>query len=169
MKRISNQKLTITALFAAIICVTTMFIKIPIPATNGYIHPGDGFVILSGAVLGPLAGAVASGIGGAAADLFGGYVVYAPVTFVIKAVMAYVVGRLIRKVKVENGNVKAAMVIGALLSVAINVLGYFAYEWILYGKAAIVSVFWNLIQGASGVVIFFALYPAVKKVYLDRH
>ena len=72
MKRISNQKLTITALFAAIICVTTMFIKIPIPATNGYIHPGDGFVILSGAVLGPLAGAVASGIGGAAADLFGG-------------------------------------------------------------------------------------------------
>ena len=56
------KKLVTAALLAAMTCVATMIIKIPTP-TFGYIHPGDGFVLLCGVVLGPLPGALAAGIG----------------------------------------------------------------------------------------------------------
>ena len=46
------KKLVTAALLAAMTCVATMIIKIPTP-TFGYIHPGDGFVLLCGVVLGP--------------------------------------------------------------------------------------------------------------------
>lgn len=56
------KKLVMAALFAALCCVATMSIKIPVPATNGYIHPGDAMVILSGIFLGPVIGGLAAGI-----------------------------------------------------------------------------------------------------------
>ena len=56
------KKLVTAALLAAMTCVATMIIKIPTP-TFGYIHPGDGFVLLCGVVLGSLPGALAAGIG----------------------------------------------------------------------------------------------------------
>ena len=47
-----TKKLVYTALFTALCCVGTMVIQIPTPATHGYIHLGDAFVILSGVILG---------------------------------------------------------------------------------------------------------------------
>ena len=67
------KKLVTAALLAAMTCVATMIIKIPTP-TFGYIHPGDGFVLLCGVVLGPLPGALAAGIGSMFSDIFSGYV-----------------------------------------------------------------------------------------------
>lgn len=53
----STKKLVIGALMAALTCIATMIIKIPTP-TLGYIHLGDGLVLLCGIVLGPLGGAL---------------------------------------------------------------------------------------------------------------
>lgn len=47
-------------------------------------------VLLCGWLLGPIYGTIAAGLGPALADIFSGYVVYAPATFVIKALMALV-------------------------------------------------------------------------------
>ena len=44
---IQTRTVILASLMAALTCVGTMIIKIPTP-TNGYIHPGDGFVLLSG-------------------------------------------------------------------------------------------------------------------------
>ena len=49
MKDISVKKITVAALFAALICAATMAVRIPVPGTGGYIHPGDAAVILAGA------------------------------------------------------------------------------------------------------------------------
>ena len=65
------KKLVMAALFAALTCVATMSIRIPTPGTNGYIHPGDALVILSGVILGPGWGLLSAGIGSAMADLLG--------------------------------------------------------------------------------------------------
>ena len=182
MKNTTNQKITLSAMFAAIICVVTLFIKIPIPATNGYIHPGDGFVILSGLVLGPFFGAAAAGIGGMLADVLGGYIAYAPVTFFVKAFMAVAVKLVFDKMvsvkpsafsnveethKAQNKHDKIALFAGVLIATLINVAGYFCYEWILYKEAALVSVIWNIVQGISGGVITFILYPLVKRIYVN--
>lgn len=52
--------------------IATMIIKIPTP-TFGYIHLGDGLVLLCGIILGPGIGALAAGIGTMFADIFSGY------------------------------------------------------------------------------------------------
>src|SRR5574344_426268 len=86
-----TQKIVMAALFAALTCVATFSIRIPIVATNGYIHPGDAIVVLTGLLLGPVYGFMAAGIGSALADALGGYWLYVPVTFFVKGIIATVV------------------------------------------------------------------------------
>ena len=74
-------------MFAALICVATMIIKLPSPI-GGYINVGDGIVLLCGWTLGPMYAFFVAGIGSALADIFAGYILYAPATFVIKGLMA---------------------------------------------------------------------------------
>ena len=59
----STKKIILAALFAALVCVATMSIRIPTIGTGGYIHPGDAIVILCGVILGPVWGFLAAGIG----------------------------------------------------------------------------------------------------------
>ena len=82
-------KLVIAAMFASLVCVATMVIKIPTP-TNGYVNLGDCIVLLSGWLLGPVYGIAAAAIGSMLADLFAGYPVYAAATFVIKGTVALI-------------------------------------------------------------------------------
>ena len=46
------RKLVLAALLAALTAVATMIIRIPTP-TQGYIHLGDGMVLICGILLGP--------------------------------------------------------------------------------------------------------------------
>ena len=78
-----TRTIILTALLAALTTVATMVIRIPTP-TLGYIHLGDGMVLICGILLGPWLGAVAAGIGSMLADLFAGAVAYMPGTLVIK-------------------------------------------------------------------------------------
>ena len=69
----TTKKLVIAALMTAFTCIATMVIKISTP-TFGYIHLGDGMVLLSGIVLGPAAGALAAGAGSMLSVLGAGYI-----------------------------------------------------------------------------------------------
>ena len=97
MMKDNLKKHVITALFAALTFAATMAVRIPTPGTNGYIHPGDALVILSGVILGPSNGFLAAGIGSALADLLGGYFVYVPITFLIKGIVALSCGLIFQK------------------------------------------------------------------------
>ena len=63
----NTKKMVTAALLAAFTCIATMIIKIPTP-TFGYIHLGDGLVLLCGIILGPGIGALAAGIGSISPD-----------------------------------------------------------------------------------------------------
>ena len=69
MKQGQTRTVILAALLAAFTTVATMIIKIPTP-TMGYIHLGDGLVLLCGILLGPGVGAAAAGIGSMFADVF---------------------------------------------------------------------------------------------------
>ncbi|MBP3937496.1 MAG: ECF transporter S component [Clostridia bacterium] len=163
----ANQKLkrlTATALCAALCVVATTFLRIP--TALGYVNLGDAFVLLSGMLLGPLGGAAAGGIGSGLADLFG-YPQYAPVTLVIKAMMALLAAWA---AKLADGKRPAAAIVirltGGLLAEAVMVGGYLAYESVLYGLgAAVVSVPFNALQGAVGILLASVVYPLVKKPF----
>ena len=161
----SNLKKIVTAaLFAALACVATMSIRIPTPGTNGYIHPGDAIVILSGVFLGPVWGLLAAGIGSAMADLIGGYFIYVPITFVIKGAVAFAAGVLYQKIGRTSGSCYAAVILGGVGDIILVAGGYFLCESVIYGAAAAASIPANVIQGVSGLVISILLYPVLLKV-----
>lgn len=136
------------SLMAAVIAVMTGMIKLPVPATGGYVHPGDGAIFLAASLLGPFA-AIPAAIGSALADILGGYAVYALPTALIKGCMGYLSGRLMGE---KAFSLRNALVF--ILCEAVMAAGYFAFEWCLYGiGAAIGAVGPNLIQGAAGVIL----------------
>lgn len=156
------QRLVTAALFTAVVCLATIVIKIPSPATNGYFNLGDCFVLLSAWLLGPVYGSVAAGLGSALADILSGYVQYAPATFVIKALMAaaaYLIFKALRKKPF------AAKLTGGIAAEAVMVLGYFGYEAVIlsYGLAAAGSIFSNVMQGVVGIVAAIAVATVIEK------
>lgn len=155
------QRLTITALLTALTAVSTMIIKLPIPATGGYIHPGDGLVLLSGFLLGPVYGTFAAGVGSALADLLSGYLVFAPATLVIKGVTALVACLLHTKL-LQNfrSRERLSIIVAGTAGEICMVLGYFLFESALYGPAASAAgVPFNMLQGVFGVIIALVLFP----------
>lgn len=154
--------LVLTGLLAAFVTVATMVISIPIPPTKGYINLGDCLVNLSAWLLGPIYGAFAAGIGSAMADLLLGYTVYAPVTFVIKALMAVLSFHVFRLVTKRTNGI-LARTFAAVSAELLMVFGYFLFEWILYSSfgVSIAGVPANLVQGVGGVVISVPLHEAL--------
>ncbi len=163
MNNVKLLKTVMTALFAALVCVATMAVRIPIPATQGYANLGDAVVLLAAFFLGPLYGTLAAGIGSALADLFAGYAVYAPGTALIKGLCALAAALLLRRLGKDRGwAVIPAGVVGEILMV----LGYFCYESTLlgYGLAAAGSIPANAVQGLVGVAAGTALFHALRRV-----
>ena len=159
------KKIVMTALFAALACVATMSIRIPTPGTGGYIHPGDAIVILSGVILGPGSGLLAAGIGSAMADLLGGYFIYVPITFAIKGIIAFIAGMIYQKLGKTAKSQYTAVILGGIVDIIFVAGGYFLCEIPLYGAAsAAASIPANLIQGLSGLIIAFVLYPILLAV-----
>ena len=156
-----TQKIVLTALFAALTCAATMVIRIPTPATSGYIHPGDALVILCGLVLGPRYGFLAAAIGSGMSDLIGGYFLYVPATFVIKGAIAYLTGIATHRLTdTTRGHITGA-VIGGVIDIVLVAGGYFVFEYFIYGAAAAASIPANCIQGVSGLIIASILAPVL--------
>lgn len=166
MKQISVNKLVAAALMSAMTCAATIIIAVPSPM-GGFIHPGDGLVILSGIILGPFFGSLAAGIGSMIADLILGYSAYAPATLIIKglaAIWAVCIYRTLQKSKKSSVvPILVASMIGGVLITA----GYFLFESTLLGlglASASVNIPFNLIQNGFGVIISVLLLPLLLKV-----
>lgn len=150
MKDAKIRKLVMSALLAALVFVATMVIRIPSP-TGGYVNLGDGFVLLSGWLLGPWYGAAAAGIGAMLTDLLAGYTYYVPATLIIKALDAMVAALIWRSM----GRKRGALVVSGIVGELIMVAGYFGFTALLLGKGlgASLSIPGDLVQGATGIVI----------------
>lgn len=158
MKALDVKKLVIAALLASFACVATMIIQIP-NGIGGYFNLGDCIVLLCGWLLGPVYGAFAAGIGSMLADVFSSFLIYAPATFVIKALMAVIVYFISRK-----GSGRFYLFLGSIGAELFMVLGYFLYESVLYGfGGALPGIIPNVLQGIVGIVCAFLL-----KEFIDR-
>ena len=167
MKNKKLLKLLCASLFAALVFIATMIIKIPTP-TGGYVNIGDGMVMIGGWVLGPVWGSFAAGIGSMLADLVG-YPIYAGATFVIKALMALAACGVAVALKVVFKNFKfMAYFIAGLAAEIIMVGGYFVFEATVmsYGWGALASVVPNIVQGVVGIVVGIVLMTVFDKTKL---
>ncbi len=161
----TSFKLALAALFAALVFVVTSLPPISIPATTGYFNLGETIIYTAALVAGPLAGGIAGGVGASLADLYLGYAVFAPGTFVIKGVEGVLVAFLNQKLqsKISNMTLRAAVsvVIGGLEMVT----GYFLYEQLVLGTAAILEVPFNLVQMTVGLMVAIPVMHAVLRVF----
>lgn len=161
-------KLVMTALMAAMTCVATMIITIPSPM-NGYIHLGDGFVLLSGILLGPVYGGAAAGIGSMFSDLLLGYPHYAVPTLVIKA-LAAVFGGMVYNVccrkKLFSKFRTLPLIFAGITGGIVVTGGYFFVASLLFGEgvAALSSVPGNLVQNLFGILVSSILMPVLSHV-----
>ncbi len=136
---VKTKKYVLTGLMTALVFILTFGpIKIPVPYTTGYIHLGDSMIYLSVLLLGPFLGAFASGVGSMLADLAGGYIHFALPTLVIKALMALIMG-FILKGKTKKSHLLAA---GSALGV-----------WSLFSAASLIFLQNRLTAMGTGKLV----------------
>lgn len=162
----ATQKIVLAAMLAALVCVATMVIKIPSPL-KGYMNLGDCVVLVAGWLLSPIYGFLAAGLGSALADLFSGYVVYAPVTFAIKGLMA-LAAYFLYKVLSKKINGSVSRIISGFIAEVIMILGYYLFEGFMYGfEASLVNIPANAVQGAAGLILGIVLIKIFEKTKIS--
>ena len=146
--------LSITSIFAAIACVLTMTVSIPVPATGGYINIGDLGVMLAGLIFGPIIGFISGGVGSALADIFLGFPIWAPATFLVKGLEGFVVG-LIANPRIFHGKRTYKDILAVIAGGILMVLGYFIVELFVFNFGIVASlseVPGNLFQFIFGAI-----------------
>ncbi len=183
METSNVKRVCLAGLFIAIVCVGTMFFNVRVPATEGYIHFGDGFIITIAVLFGKKYGVLAGSVGSAMADIFLGSAHWALFTLIVKGAMGFAAGS-IKDYTDENSKIFSFRnIFAAFICEIIMVLGYFIFGVLLKGyfmtpadgfgdlsqfeygfTYALSSVYANSVQGVGGVVVFgvlgFALHNA---------
>lgn len=167
MKKFGTFQVVLVALFAALICVATMLVQIPIPATGGYVNLGDGVILIAAFLMQPVYAVAAAGLGSMLADLLAGYVSFAPGTLVIKAGVALVGALVFKTLGKEKKGAAAlpAMIIAGVCAEALMVLGYFFYEAVVLGVGAGAAggILGNVGQGIAGIAVAGMAAPVLMK------
>lgn len=166
-----------TAMMTAMVMIATTFFKIP--NAMGYIHLGDGFVLLAAIILPKKYACFAGGVGAGLADIYGGYAVWAPWTLVIKIVMVLIVqlffdfltkrasnGKHIAKI----AGIPFAELFAYVLAVLWTVSGYYIAQGFISGNwiAPVADVPGNVLQASVGAVIAILVSVALGKTALGR-
>ena len=162
------KKMVTAALFAAIVCISTLIVLTY--SATGYIHLGDCFVLVAGWVLGPFWGALAAAVGSMLTDLILGFAVYMPATLIIKGLMAAAAFWVMSLIRGGRAAGILKYIISALIAELKMVGGYFIYEVFLYETpGALANVVPNLIQGLSGIVLApLIIHPLMRVRYLGE-
>lgn len=182
------KEMIYTSMLAALICVATFIIKVPLPVTNGYTHLGDGFIFIAVLLLGRRNGAWAGAIGAALADIIGGYSFYAIPTFIIKGIMAFIMGTIVERGHtflgdsqcsksegispiVTPNSSKYKWVMGAVLGSIWQVFGYYVAGSLMIGNfiATISEIPGNTIQSIAGIIAAAAFMTVIKHTPIGKN
>lgn len=162
------KSMVYTSLLAALICVATFMIKVPSVVTSGYVHLGDGFIFIAVILLGSKNGAWAGSIGASLADLLGGYSHYAIPTFIIKGIMALIMGYVINKVP---GNSKFKWIAGALVGSIWQIIAYYVVGSLMVGSfiSTLMDIPANMAQSIAGIIVAVIFVVAFKKTSIGKN
>lgn len=158
MKNDRTKTITKIGILIALTVIMTIVIMIPIVGGNGYVNLGDMVIFISAFLLLPKSAFLVGGIGSFLADMFLGYSLYAPASFIIKGLEGFIAGSLIRSKFGSKYPMISTIIAGIWMA-----LGYYIFEMFLYGgKAALLSVPANLLQGLVGAIAANLVFKALK-------
>ncbi len=173
-QRFNSQAIAAIGVMAALVFITTKFLRIPIPVGAGktQIHVGNSMCLLSGLLFGPVTGGLAAGIGTALVDLMDPR--WAPefwISFINKFVMGFTVGAIATMGKERNTTRDfIASVAGAAAYVCLYLFKSYVQQMILGStKEATIAVLITKgttsgINAIIAVVVAVALYKAIAPV-----
>ena len=169
MGNVTVRNITLAALAIALTTLATLLIRIPNPATQGYINLGDAMLFTVALVFGWRIGGLAGGVGSALADALGGYFLWAPWTLVIKGMEGILVGRVAAWGGRDGTRSRKFTAVAAVLAGgAWMVSGYYLAGSVLFGGvAALTEIPGNLVQAGVAVVVALPL-SAILKNALQR-
>lgn len=159
-------KVSIAAIFAALVAVATLTFVIPIPATSGYFNLGETLIYVAAILFGPLVGTIA-GAGASIADMLVAPQ-FAPGTFTIKIIEGFLVGYLTRKLNRKIKSLTLCATIAIMIGGFEMVLGYFLYETIALGypaALALLEVPFNIVQMLAGLIIAVPIVHAIQRIF----
>lgn len=163
--------LILTAMLVALVFLSTFLnIKLPIAANGGLVHLGTAMLFIAAFLFGPKKAALAGAIGMALFDLAGGWALWAPITFVSRALEGYIVGKIAWS-NGRNGNSLVFNLIGAIASMPVMIGVYYIGEGIMYGNwvQPVASIPGDVVQNILGVIVSLPVCIALKKVpYFKR-
>jgi uncharacterized membrane protein len=148
------EKLVLSAMFCALVFAAT-WISVPAPGV-GNVNLGDAMILLCAWMLGGPYAVVAGALGAALTDLMGAYAIYAPATLLIKALMvlvAILVAKGLRSIRVPTF---PSLLVSGICAELVMIVGYYLYEAFflsLGAVGALLSVPFNAVQGALGLIL----------------
>ncbi len=143
------KDITKMAMMATITFIGIYAVKIP--SLHGYSHLGDCMIFISVLLLGTRKGAMAGAIGAALSDMIGGYMQWIIPTFLIKYIMASVMGLFIDRLM---PNVKWNWFIGSVVGGVVQIILYTLVKVGIYGMGyAIGGVPGLTSQTITGIVL----------------
>lgn len=165
-----KRNVILVGLLAAMVCVATSFLHIPIVG-GGYVHMGDTIIYLAAALLPTPYAVAAAAVGAGLADVLVAPM-WAPFTVVIKALMVLCfTAKHERFLCRRNGW-------AVLLAGAVGVIGYYVAEvailWLSGGAlatvavAALAAVPFNVLQELAGGVAFLLLAAALDRLAIKK-
>ena len=160
-------KLVVASMFAALCYICTTFVQIP--SIKGYTHLGDGAVILSGVLLGPIYGSAAAGLGSMFADLLTGYASYAIPTFIIKATAAFAAWLIFKgfsKITKDTILRILSVLLGGICAGVVVTSCYFLYDMSVMGLGlgATAGIPGNIVQNVFGIITSTVMFPMLYRI-----
>ena len=169
MNKVNRKVLNMVyaAVFAAMIFALTRFIQIPVPGGAGYLHFGDAMIYIVASTLGGPWALLASALGAAIADLSSVFAVYAPISAIVKVLIA---------LPFVFVNKKSEKILTPLTipSGVITVLGYFLGDLIVNKAYAVADIPMNIVQAVGSAIIFVVISAAFdaaklkKKLFINK-
>lgn len=170
-----TSRLVLSAMLMCLIMIAILFVRIPIPFTQGYVHLGDAVILLAVLVLGWKYGAITAAVGAMMGDIIGGFAAWAPWTFAIKGILAIILGvalnMVYKKENVTKGKILTVEIIAMIIAGAFMVAAYYVAEGIMYGNwvVPLAGIPWNIGQFAIGMVIALILAEALCKTPAKKY
>ncbi|MCR4945259.1 MAG: ECF transporter S component [Clostridium sp.] len=149
----TTRQMVVTALMIALVFLAGSVIKIP--TIGGFIHIGDCMIFLSVMILGKKRGALASGIGMFLVDIIAGYYIWAPFTFAIKFIMAYISGAIIERINNNEiiSEFKKRYILAFICGGLFMIIGYFIAGALIAGLfTSSVGIIQGLIISAKDII-----------------
>ena len=173
MNKVNRKVLNMVyaAVFVAMIFALTRFIQIPVPGGAGYLHFGDAMIYIVASTLGGPWALLASALGAAIADLSSGFAVYAPISAIVKVLIA------LPFVFVNKKSEKILTPLTICLTIpsgVITVLGYFLGDLIVNKAYAVADIPMNIVQAVGSAIIFVVISAAFdaaklkKKLFINK-